>query len=872
MKSCDIGAVLDRSDGDRTEPHQSRGGHAATWAPNATPACLRMNHSATARFKTHAAPISSALGSSPGRPTARIHGSCVTAWVADHADAQQTLNRAEAAATENGADVARLDQSLAELIALADKDRAAEVTLAERGKELADQIAARELSHPSERGGELAVLSSALADMAQAAVNHTTAASGRAAAEAAGKRAAQSVTEAMAEGAAATAALTVAEAQVTALSAPTEQAALAASDAARDMRLRLEPSAPCPVCGSCDHPAHADAAIADLAARLRTDLSAARQSAQESCNRQAEAHRTCDREQGQVDQALLNVAAAETRITAAHEQWQKAREKALTVGHCPDLPAHPDADPSHLFAIAADIAEAQENEATAQAELSKLRRELGDLATRRDTLLSTISSHAQARDALNVERAEAGKFLALAVQEAQGAQGLVERHTNALRPILENLDETTDVLNAPDLTITLSARVGVVIDLRIAHEAASVSLLELGPKIAAAQSRVDSTQLQAHQAQEGAEARQSALAALQAERAPLLDGEATALHRTRHIEARRAALAAQDAARRAQAASANIAAAAQARADAAEQEKADAETAVTTARMTLDAALAGSELVLVDIYVLFAYPLADVAAARKKLRALDDAVTSVRATVASRKVDREAAQAGGVPEQPIAELAESLTGLDAAATTREQRVGAINEEFRRDAVTRASLAGLDAEIAIAGKERDVWQAVNHAVGSRNGDRFARIAQSITLDVLVDLANQHLVDLNPRYRLRRAADLALQVEDLDMANEARATRSLSGGERFLVSLALALALSRMGGKGGLVTTLFIDEGFGALDIGSLDLAIDALESLQSQGRQVGVISHVAAMKDRIPIQIAVRKQGGGRSVVEINGVG
>jgi exonuclease SbcC len=123
---------------------------------------------------------------------------------------------------------------------------------------------------------------------------------------------------------------------------------------------------------------------------------------------------------------------------------------------------------------------------------------------------------------------------------------------------------------------------------------------------------------------------------------------------------------------------------------------------------------------------------------------------------------------------------------------------------------RQKLAGLEAEIEKARAELEVWRAVNAAVGSKNGDRFARFAQSITLDVLADSANRHLADLNPRYRLRRAADLALQVEDIDMGGEARATRSLSGGERFLVSLALALALSRMGGKGGLAATLFIDE--------------------------------------------------------------
>ena len=106
----------------------------------------------------------------------------------------------------------------------------------------------------------------------------------------------------------------------------------------------------------------------------------------------------------------------------------------------------------------------------------------------------------------------------------------------------------------------------------------------------------------------------------------------------------------------------------------------------------------------------------------------------------------------------------------------------------------------------------------------------------------------------------------------MGGEARATRSLSGGERFLVSLALALALSGMGGNGGLAGTLFIDEGFGSLDAASLDLAIDALEGLRSQGRQVGVISHVEAMKDRIPVRIMVTKQGGGKSSVRISADG
>ena len=102
----------------------------------------------------------------------------------------------------------------------------------------------------------------------------------------------------------------------------------------------------------------------------------------------------------------------------------------------------------------------------------------------------------------------------------------------------------------------------------------------------------------------------------------------------------------------------------------------------------------------------------------------------------------------------------------------------------------------------------------------------------------------------------------------MGDEVRSTSSLSGGERFLVSLALALALSNMGGQGGLAGTLFIDEGFGSLDRESLDFAMSALEALQAQGRMIGVISHVDALKERIPVQIQVTRYGAGASTVEL----
>ena len=104
--------------------------------------------------------------------------------------------------------------------------------------------------------------------------------------------------------------------------------------------------------------------------------------------------------------------------------------------------------------------------------------------------------------------------------------------------------------------------------------------------------------------------------------------------------------------------------------------------------------------------------------------------------------------------------------------------------------------------------------------------------------------------------------------LKWAAEIRSVRSLSGGERFLVSLALALGLSRLDGRTSFVDSLMIDEGFGALDARSLDIVVEALESLQSQGKKVGVISHIVALTERIPVQVRVEKQGDGRSRVAI----
>jgi exonuclease SbcC len=155
------------------------------------------------------------------------------------------------------------------------------------------------------------------------------------------------------------------------------------------------------------------------------------------------------------------------------------------------------------------------------------------------------------------------------------------------------------------------------------------------------------------------------------------------------------------------------------------------------------------------------------------------------------------------------------------------------------------------------------------VGSADGRKFRNYAQQLTLEVLLAHANVHLATLARRYRLERTDDsLSLRVVDQDMADERRLVHSLSGGESFLVSLGLALGLASLSSHRVRVESLFIDEGFGSLDQETLRVAMDALDVLQSQGRKVGVISHVPEMTERIGTRIEVRRQAGGRSVVRV----
>ncbi|EPK8019786.1 AAA family ATPase [Providencia rettgeri] len=210
-----------------------------------------------------------------------------------------------------------------------------------------------------------------------------------------------------------------------------------------------------------------------------------------------------------------------------------------------------------------------------------------------------------------------------------------------------------------------------------------------------------------------------------------------------------------------------------------------------------------------------------------------------------------------------AQLQTIVAQLDEEIKQINQKQGQIINQLNTDKQLRHQQQGLLQEIEKSQLSYDDWSYLSLLIGSAEGDKFRRYAQGLTLDCLVSLANQQLEKLHGRYLLQRnhQANLELQVIDGWQADSIRDIKTLSGGESFLVSLALALALSDMVSHRTQLESLFLDEGFGTLDAETLDIALDALESLNASGKTIGVISHVEAMKERIPVQIAVKKGNG-----------
>jgi len=209
------------------------------------------------------------------------------------------------------------------------------------------------------------------------------------------------------------------------------------------------------------------------------------------------------------------------------------------------------------------------------------------------------------------------------------------------------------------------------------------------------------------------------------------------------------------------------------------------------------------------------------------------------------------------------DIATQLTALEAQRSTLSEQIGAQRALLESDRQHRINQQALFDQISVQTAEVDIWQRLDGLIGSAKGDKFRKFAQGLTLDHLLHLANRHLARLHGRYLLRRkiTGELELDIVDAWQGDATRDTRTLSGGEGFLVSLALALALSDLVSNKTSIDSLFLDEGFGSLDGDTLEIALTALDSLNASGKMIGIISHVEALKERIPAQIRVEKGGG-----------
>ena len=256
---------------------------------------------------------------------------------------------------------------------------------------------------------------------------------------------------------------------------------------------------------------------------------------------------------------------------------------------------------------------------------------------------------------------------------------------------------------------------------------------------------------------------------------------------------------------------------------------------------------------------------------RQTLLAAEKAIEQARVLLQEREQRLAQHLADGNGELSAEQLEQTLAELHQQLAGHEQQCAELRAEQADDQRRQQASQALSGQMAQAYQEWQRWARLNALIGSASGDTFRKIAQGYNLDLLLHHANAQLRQLARRYRLKRGgSSLGLLVLDTEMGDELRSVHSLSGGETFLVSLALALGLASMASSTLRIESLFIDEGFGSLDPESLQLAMDALDGLQAQGRKVAVISHVQEMHERIPVQIQVRRQGNGLSEVEVCG--
>lgn len=259
----------------------------------------------------------------------------------------------------------------------------------------------------------------------------------------------------------------------------------------------------------------------------------------------------------------------------------------------------------------------------------------------------------------------------------------------------------------------------------------------------------------------------------------------------------------------------------------------------------------------------------DIKAQLKQSEQLSQALVDASAALKQQQQANEQHQQHNQPTQSEAQLIEEQSRLNTQQAQLQNSLLTTNTALAQHNQNAKALEGKQTELSELKQQVNQWHLLNKVLGDATGKTMRNLAQTQTLKILLHYANSHLKTLNKRYELTAIAQsLDIAIIDHDMADEQRSVNTLSGGESFLVSLALALGLASLSSNKVQINSLFVDEGFGTLDSETLSIAMDALDLLQAQGRKVGVISHVSEMSERVATQIHISKKPGGYSTVEV----
>ena len=627
-------------------------------------------------------------------------------------------------------------------------------------------------------------------------------------------------------------------------------------------RHQLEPGQPCPLCGALEH-----AYAADFTAE-----------ADEQELRVAEQQKALTA----LDDELRGLAKDLTRRQTEQRQRQQLRQEAAEAAEIFRRQAHEIATtlvpmPANLTDPAA-VRELLATTATAQATAVANRRQLAildeKLAALREKYLEAgaAATAAQGEIRLLLQRQTAVEAdLAQLAFELEEHQEQAAIYQSTIQDILRPHQLTLPAKPPYDgLLATLAERAGHYEAQRDALKTVSDSLVERHAQHKARAAELARQQAQLDAAAAALEAEQLALSQQQTTRQAHYTGtnpsaEAELLRQATQKLAEEQTDAQNQLARQQQELAIK-----QSRHEALQMQLATHRTAHTHRQTELTAALAAAGIATAAEAQALLLPAADAErlTQRRQDHLTNQAAAARRATDLTAELNHHA-EAGLTPHSAAA-LTAQLNTLSAADDILQQQLGAVGNQLKQDDDARQLLAAGLHELTVRQQEEQRWQDLSEQIGSARGDKFSQFAQGLTLSHLARLANLRLRQLTGRYTILKTPNrnLELQIIDHDQADTVRPMASLSGGESFLVSLALALGLSELAGHKARIESLFIDEGFGTLDPDALNTALDALERLQHSGKMIGIISHVSDLKDRIGTQIRVRPGAGGNSSVHI----